>query len=317
MIEMPETDVIIVQKQTVLERYSNFNVNFDDLSTPKKDGIKGVHLSHETHTQTRTKLLQILEQKKLSYNLMNLDELKQKNIPFFQVTNTHKGLTSKKQLIISLGGDGTLLNASHFVGGKTKLLGINSCPTYSVGYLCAANPSNMEGIISQILNEVSEKIIPVRRLKVCVDSSDQNLPLALNDVLICNKHPAASSRYEISVQNLEINGSDHEIHISSGIWISNAAGSTAAISAYGFPPLPIHDSKVYVACREPYLPKKDKMKMGHFVWDGDSESVIVHSRMRQGIACIDGPDAIAPFGFGTNISISSPKECALNLVLSS
>ena len=46
-------------------------------------------------------------------------------------------------LVITLGGDGTLLWASHLVG-KQPMLAINTAPQDSVGYFCGGTKDNLE-----------------------------------------------------------------------------------------------------------------------------------------------------------------------------
>ena len=41
-------------------------------------------------------------------------------------------------LVVTVGGDGTLLAASHLLGPETPVLGVNSAPEHSVGFFCAA-----------------------------------------------------------------------------------------------------------------------------------------------------------------------------------
>src|SRR5262245_45674445 len=46
-------------------------------------------------------------------------------------------------LVVTVGGDGTLLWASRLVGAGCPVIAINSAPSDSVGYFCAASRSSM------------------------------------------------------------------------------------------------------------------------------------------------------------------------------
>ncbi|HEY5959619.1 MAG TPA: NAD(+)/NADH kinase, partial [Polyangiaceae bacterium] len=62
-------------------------------------------------------------------------------------------------LVVTVGGDGTLLAASHRVGSQA-LLGVNSSPVHSVGYFCAGHPANLKTMIPRAL-EGTLKSVPL------------------------------------------------------------------------------------------------------------------------------------------------------------
>lgn len=308
-------DVIIVQKRTALERYTkrDLNIDFLDYLSQDNQGQEQLQAAHQSHVNSRTILLDTLMRLKMKYILLNLDELKESNLGFFQEGSRHSGLTPKQKLVISLGGDGTLLHASHHVGGDIKLLGINSCPKNSVGHLCALDAQSIPKILEQILIDKKEHVQSVKRLRVKLASHD-NIPIALNDILISHLHPAATSRYQISILDEHSQVSQQEKQLSSGLWISTAAGSTAAIASYGFPPEPLSSHKILSACREPYAVKGETLQLKRFIIDGRTQSLSIFSRMRQGIVCLDGSDFSAHFGFGETLEISSPENASLLLI---
>ncbi len=310
-----EIDVVIIQKQTTLERYTKqtLNIDFYDYLIQDNQGKEILNLAHNTHLESRKTLLQLLKQLNMTYAIFNLDELKQNNFNFFDENNPRSGLNPKQKLVISLGGDGTLLHASHYVGGAVKLLGINSCPKNSVGHLCFTVPEDIVQILEEILLHKKYHLQTVKRLRVNL-SNNRRPPLALNDVLLSHLHPAATSRYQISILNKKSEVMQIEKQLSSGLWISTAAGSTAAIASYGFPPEPLNSSKILGACREPYSPNGSELRLEKFTLDGKNQSLSIFSRMRQGLVCLDGPDFSAQFGFGETIEISSPESASLLLI---
>jgi NAD+ kinase len=46
-------------------------------------------------------------------------------------------------LVVTVGGDGTLLGASHGIGPGVPLLGINSSPAHSIGFFCAGKKGHV------------------------------------------------------------------------------------------------------------------------------------------------------------------------------
>ena len=297
-INFNDFDVVIIQKQTAFERYKKYITDTE---------------AHNTHVESRKILLNSLDELKMTYVLLNLDELKQSRLNFFAENSEHTGIYTKQKLVISLGGDGTLLHASHHVGGSVKLLGINSCPKNSVGHLCAAEPQDIKKILQEILIDKKECTKTVKRLRVKVETN-YNIPLALNDILISNHHPAATSRYQISILDKQMRVLQCEKQLSSGLWIATAAGSTAAIASYGFPPEPISSHKIFSASRELYVAKGEVSQLGKFILDGQTQSLSIFSRMRHGLVCLDGSDFSVQFGFGETIEISSPDSASLLLV---
>lgn len=309
-------DVFIIQKQTTLERYTKGKTNFDFFHYLKRDKQTPVPLqeAHNAHVRSRETLIQALEKHSLTYKIFNLDELSLHNICYYNPSCHEAGLRPKLNLVISLGGDGTLLHASHHVGGDVALLGINSCPDHSVGHMCPITPPYIEKTIECLIKK-EYSITEIRRIKL-ETSRKQNLPLALNDLLLCNRHPAATSRYQLAVYTADYGCElQSEKQLSSGLWVSTAAGSTAAISSYGFEKMDITSPKLLLAVREPYTPRNEALKLKQFTIDGNEKSLLFFSRMRQGLVCVDGPDSCAHLGFGDTVKMSLPKECAIKLIL--
>lgn len=313
---MSQVDVVIVQKQTALERYTRRPLNIDFFEYLGKAGedVEGLVEAHDEHVRTRELLISILNKQAVSFEIMNLDELQDKRRSYFSDTIPGSGFHPKKSLVISLGGDGTLLHASHYVGDDVCLLGVNSCPEHSVGHLCAASPDTLEQVIQDFFSGRAP-IQKIRRLKVALPGL-QTLPLGLNDVLFANRHPGATCRYQLSIKGV---GQEEAIiserHLSSGVWIASPAGSTAAISSYGLPRLPLHSEKFLMAVREAYLPPGRTLELKKRELDGNTELVELFCRIRQGIVCVDGADSCVYLGFGDTIEVSSPKSCSLLLLL--
>ncbi len=147
----------------------------------------------------------------------------------------------KFDLVVTVGGDGTLLDASHWLN-ETPVMGINSRPEFSVGWFCAATSHDFEERLRAILARKEE---PRKLARCSVVVGDVELPPpALNDFLYTAVNPASSTVYSV-----ELDGR-RELQKSSGIWVSTAAGSTAGILNAGGTRMPLDATLLQFAVRE-------------------------------------------------------------------
>ncbi len=204
-----------------------------------------------------------------------------------------KGQLAIADLIISVGGDGTLLNSSHYVRGGA-MLGVNSAPGDSVGHFCSVNRKSFEQKLDSILKG-KWKPRELARLQVILD--EKVLPeLALNDVLIAHDCPAATTRYLIKV------GRREEEHRSSGVWVSTAAGSTAGIRSAGGKVMPLGSRRIQFLVRELYREPKRAYQLTRGFVEPDEE-IVIASKMAKGELYIDGARTFYEFPFGTRARI--------------
>jgi len=68
---------------------------------------------------------------------------------------------TEADLVVTVGGDGTLLAASHRVN-ETPILGVNSSPSHSVGFFCGATKGKVKRTIALALSARSRPIIVAR-----------------------------------------------------------------------------------------------------------------------------------------------------------
>jgi NAD+ kinase len=191
------------------------------------------------------------------------------------------------RFVISVGGDGTLLAASHWVTGGS-LLGVNSAPRSSVGYLTLARRASLPRILGRI---ASGTLLPhpVTRLEVALEG--KILPPALNDVLIAHEQPAATSRYRLRL------GRRAEEHRSSGLWVATAAGSTAGIRSAGGQAMPLDARRLQFRARELYRARGHGANLEAGFVEPD-EKLVVESAMAAGWLFIDGARMAVRFPFG-------------------
>ena len=202
-------------------------------------------------------------------------------------------------LVVSVGGDGTFLEAARNLGRHQIILGVNSDPAWSVGQFCACDSVGFEKILLKMLKG-SSRIKRLYKLRVVIGPTGKNRVDCLNDILVCHANPAAMSRYE-----MRLNGVTEEQR-SSGIWFSTAAGSTGAILSAGGKTMPIESRVIQYRPRELYHVN------GHYRFQGGSfrpgTAAVVISRMAYGRIFVDGAHIRLPFTYGQKVRISSSPE---------
>ncbi|MBX2810190.1 MAG: NAD(+)/NADH kinase [Myxococcales bacterium] len=198
-------------------------------------------------------------------------------------------------LVIAIGGDGIVLGASHAVLNSTPILGVNSAPTFSVGHLSGCTAETLDTTLRGFeLGEIQP--IGVQRLQLKVGGHPVHEPV-LNDILFCADNPAIMSRYVIHLPE----GQEHQR--SSGIWISTAAGSTAALASAGGPILPLTAKQYAFVVREPYCPPGKAIRYRNAILDQE-QSLKLECRTINASIFIDGTHHCYPVAFGESVEIS-------------
>lgn len=202
-------------------------------------------------------------------------------------------------LIVTIGGDGTLLWASHRVPPGVSVLAINSAPVHSVGHFCGGRKGRVKQALAAAL-EGSLKATRLTRMKVEIDGEVVHRRV-LNDALFCHRSPAATTRYILAL------GEREEPQKSSGIWVGPAAGSTAAQRSAGGRILPPGSRKLQFVVREPYHPPEGAYRFRRgLIAAGDD--LILHSQVREGRIYLDGPRVAHDVGLGTELRFSRSEE---------
>lgn len=200
-------------------------------------------------------------------------------------------------LVITVGGDGTVLRTSHFVE-DIPILGIKSYGLESIGYFCAASTNTMNLYLKSVLTgHIQPK--KLNRLEIKIDNYRAK-ELALNDILFSHAMPASMTCYKLTV------GKRSEVQRSSGIWVSSAAGSTAAVTAAGGRPLPLGARKMEYIVREPYAPTMHYNLVCGTV--PDKTPIRIDSMTQHGIIYIDGSHIHYPAPEGARITIRGSKS---------
>ena len=146
-------------------------------------------------------------------------------------------------LIICVGGDGTILRTLHFLRQSIPILGVNMG---GLGFLTEVQPSDVFGVLEKILAgnyEVEEE----ERLSVSI-SAKERIPFAMNEAVVITSKPGKMLHFAIL-----INGEEFERLRADGVIFATPTGSTAyAMSAGG----PIVDTSVKAMIVVPIAPFK-------------------------------------------------------------
>lgn len=250
--------------------------------TSSRAGQKGESPGQRLHLETLDILYPMLKRLGISFETCSVEELK---------------TIKKADLVVTVGGDGTVLRTSHFVG-DIPILGIKSFGHESIGHFCAATTETMDGYLKSL---ITGRVRPKKLHRLEVTIGRHHLKeLALNDVLFAHGSPASTTRYILTI------GGRSEMQRSSGIWISSAAGSTAAASAAGGRKLPLSSKKMQYVVREPYAPSKRYSLLTGVL--PNTSSIKITSLVRHGTVYIDGPNMQYPAPEGTVVTVTGAKR---------
>lgn len=225
--------------------------------------------------------------------------LSARGIPAKEISRGNRQVNGQEfEFIISVGGDGTLLSASHRILDDTPVIGIRSSRS-SVGYLCAGNASQFAEILDRHLaNKLS--FAQCARIKASIyyaeeDQHRQTVPI-LNDFLFANHNPSATTRYRIILGDLK------EAHKSSGVWIATATGSTAGIKAAGGEVMPREESRFQYQVRELYRTDSESFTLTHGFFDPDIQNFCLENLNEAAVLALDGQRGVIPLKFGDRVS---------------
>lgn len=196
--------------------------------------------------------------------------------------------TADATLVVTVGGDGTLLAASHNVG-VVPVLGVNSAPAHSVGFFCAARRETVEAALRSALDGSAKRVV-LQRMRVLVNGHVRARRV-LNEALYCHASPAVTSRYIVTHAGVT------EEHRSSGFWIGPPAGSTAAQRSAGGRVLPLQGADLQLVVREPYAPPGERYRLLRTLVP-PGEQLTVKSKMRDARLFLDGPQREVPVRLG-------------------
>ncbi len=281
--------VLIVKKTTNLELHgSRIKLKVSKGQFSQRD-LEYLQSSHDEHYESLRLLKDQLEKHEIIY-----DEVS-RGTPWRGVTDY--------DYVFTVGGDGTCLYASHYVEDDTKIIAIRSSGA-SVGALCSCHGSEVEKVVDFLLDRKLE-YQKINRIKAIVSHLDfenelETVPV-LNDFLFANSNPAATTLYGVSFKG------QFEVQKSSGIWVSTALGSTAAIYAAGGQDLQRSDPRVQFRVRELYQPKGSvPFKIFGGLID-NPEDFWIENQSERAILALDGQHGMINLSFGDVIRFKRAK----------
>jgi NAD+ kinase len=273
--------IVLVLKQSVFSR-GGAAARMARSGDPTARRLRGADHAHE---RTVAAARQALRERSLAWKEVTADAL----LP------PARRLLAGADLVISIGGDGTLLAASHHVA-TGALLGVNSAPGDSIGHFCGTRRALFASTFDAILDG-RLRPIKVARLALRLDGRLLREP-ALNDVLVAHPVPAATTRYRLTV------GRRTEEHRSSGLWISTAAGSTAGIRSAGGRVMPRGSHRLQYLARELLREPGRRYLLDHgFV--APPAGLTVSSKMPEGRFWMDGARTVYRFPFGARLLVDT------------
>lgn len=270
--------VVVVYKKPSAIRGAAAGATLKRLKRSSPDLYRRTTGQRKSHLATVEQVTRVLKELKIHFKVILRDELK-------------PGL--KADLIITIGGDGTVLAASH-VSGTVPILGTNSMPKTSVGFFCAATAGSIRQKIENI-RRGRLKPVSLPLLEASIDG--KRLPyFALNDILFAARSPAETVQYTIRI------GSRKERQRGSGVWIAAGPGSTAGIYSAGGKIMDITSKRIQYVARELYpIPgTRYTLKRGFLP---AHRAVSIQSEMSEGTAFLDGTKLAYPVPRGSVLKI--------------
>jgi NAD+ kinase len=208
-------------------------------------------------------------------------------------------------LVVTVGGDGTLLGASHGVGVGVPLLGVNSAPNHSVGFFCGARKGEVRDALGAALRGTLRSV-ELARMRVELNGRRLNNRV-LNEALFCHVSPAATSRYILRTLAPTGVALTEEEQKSSGVWVGPAAGSTAAQQSAGGRVLPLASRAIQYVVREPYRPHGEALGLTCGLV-GDGDALTIKSKMREASVFLDGDHIAHRVTIGEIVTLRQSDE---------
>jgi NAD+ kinase len=259
--------VVVVAKQSLYGRYVDEEQDpHVRLLLERRDPVvKRWRSAHEEHTRTLDEVLRVLARSGVHTALVEHP--------------SGEFDTADADLVVTVGGDGTLLAASHNVAGMA-ILGVNSAPSSSLGFFCAARRENVALLLRDALRGRLKRLV-LTRMQVTLNGATRSRRV-LNEALFTHSSPAATSRYILRY------GTIQEQQRSSGFWIGPAAGSTGAQHSAGGRVLPLGSERLQLVVREPFDPFERGYQLLHVLVD-PGRRLSVKSQTEDARLFLDGP----------------------------
>jgi NAD+ kinase len=268
--------VILVRKRSAWEQYIGTAGRFGDV--PNAESLKRMKDSHDRHTTTFDFIVEALYKLGIKPWVLEGAETLFKATP--------------GDTVLTVGGDGTFLSASHSIGPDVGIMGINSDPKLSRGRFCnVLYPTNATEVLKKVVVWKRRREYLVPRMQVSIDGRVVARRI-LNEALYSATCPAAMTRVA--------HGKDR--YACSGLWIGTAAGSTGAIKSAGGKVFPLRSPLLQTIVREPCEHKFT----GHIVLCKKRFDFV--SKTADSTLYFDGPFLRVPVGFDQRMTFEPSDE---------
>ncbi|MFH1917248.1 MAG: hypothetical protein ABIJ21_08365 [Nanoarchaeota archaeon] len=203
--------------------------------------------------------------------------------PYQAIMRTDIATLQGSSLVIPVGGDGTFIDASHYILNGTPILGINSDPNESSGFFCYGQAKDLAYALAH-LDTIPKTT--VKRMQVELDGKVLETP-ALNDVLL--RHIYLGSSW----WTVQDNGDETLYKYPYMFMVATPAGTTAGMWGIEGDKLPLDSLLMeyrFVGLRG---------HPSHF-----TEKLEISSRTNRGVLQIDGYHIRYDVKYGTRITLS-------------
>jgi len=222
-----------------------------------------------------------------------------------------------RDLVIIVGGDGTLTSIVHNIDADTPVMGVNSHPMSddpdgSFGFFMGSDSTTFAADLRAALDgEAIINLLPRLTAEIVTTSGNRiTCDPALNDLLVANTHQYQPSRYRLKRDSDDTHEAVDLMQRSSGLLFSTFVGQGAwfrhicVIEGMKFDPEMILDHYLYCA-RD--LPRDERREDGsYFAWT--NKPTVLISDMHRGYCVPDGWDEWHfTRGATVTVSIDGPK----------
>jgi NAD kinase len=194
-------NVLITTRETELEMYRREYDNIKDVLT--EQDLDAITSRHAKHYESLDIVRKHLTERKIPFQIIYMPNA---------AYDEFKG----RDMILSLGGDGTVLNTARYILNSAPLLAIRSDST-SVGALCTINAVRFEETLDKIIGEE----YTVQHWTRIEGKLGNRKDIALNEIVIGSKYLVDTAKYEITFRGKS------ERQYSSGLIVCTGSGSSA------------------------------------------------------------------------------------------
>ena len=266
----------------------------------------------QVHNESLRKVTEILNQVKNSYDV-SFDLRAREQV--------RRADFIGRDLVIVLGGDGTLTSISHNIDAETPVIGVNSHPidddpNGSFGFYM---DSNIDTFSVDIVTALSGKAIinQIPRLQAIIDTTSGNrftTDPAMNDLLIANTHQYAPSKYHLRRDGnkcrQQSSGLVFSTWLGQGAWLNHIIEQNTIEELRKNIQSDQINNHYFVVARE--ISHKQRIDQPWSWLDWTDQTTTITSDMHRGYVVPDGWDEVH-FNRGATITVNlaAPKLCLL------